>query len=40
LELGSKILKKKLDNGRVTYQDVALTEENIKAYDKKFTKQD
>jgi len=36
---GSKILRKKLENGRVTYQDVVLTEENIKLHEKKYAKQ-
>jgi hypothetical protein len=30
---GAKILKKKLENGRVTYQDASLTEENIKIHE-------
>lgn len=30
---GSKILRKKLENGRVTYQDVVLTEENVKLHE-------
>lgn len=33
---GSKILKKKLENGRVIYQDVGLTEENVKLHEQKF----
>lgn len=33
---GSKILKKKLENGMVTYQDVGLTEENVKLHEQKF----
>lgn len=30
---GSKILKKTLENGKVTYQDAGLTEENIKRHE-------
>jgi len=37
---GSKVLKKKLEGGRVTYQDVVLTEENIKLHEKKYQKAD
>ena len=29
----TKVLKKKLENGRVTYQDVILTEENVKLHE-------
>ena len=32
-EVGSKVLKKKLENGRVTYQDIILTEENVKLHE-------
>jgi len=35
---GSKVLRKKLENGRVTYQDVVLTEENIKLHEKRYAK--
>lgn len=38
-EVGVKILKKKLENGRVTYQDVVLTEENVKLHDQKYLQQ-
>jgi hypothetical protein len=33
---GSKVLKKKLVNGRITYQDVVLTEENVKLHEQKY----
>lgn len=33
---GQKILRKKLENGRVTYQDVVLTEENVKLHEQKY----
>ncbi|CDW80803.1 UNKNOWN [Stylonychia lemnae] len=38
-EIGSKVLKKKLENGRVTYQDVVLTEENVKLHEQKYQQQ-
>eukprot|EP00347_Sterkiella_histriomuscorum_P021818 403332657 len=38
-EVGSKVLKKKLENGRVTYQDVVLTEENVKLHEQKYQQQ-
>lgn len=33
---GSRILKKKLENGRVIYQDVGLTEEIVKLHEQNF----
>jgi pyruvate/2-oxoglutarate dehydrogenase complex dihydrolipoamide acyltransferase (E2) component len=35
----SKVLRKKLENGRITYQDVILTEENVKLHEKKYQQQ-
>lgn len=34
---GTKILRKKLENGRITYQDVVLTEENVKLHEQRYS---
>lgn len=35
----SKVLRKKLENGMITYQDVILTEENVKLHERKYQQQ-
>jgi len=39
IDTSSKVLRKKLENGRITYQDVVLTEENVKLHEKKYLQQ-